>query len=69
MYIAVQSYGQLNDCDVAFILNATIRNRVADDVADNVADDVVVEIKLSDIERAILKHFMGGDLNVKCEFK
>ena len=48
LYIAAQSYGQLNDCDVAFILNATIRNRVT--------DDVVVEIKLSDIERAILKH-------------
>lgn len=51
-------------CDVAFMLNATIRNRVVDNVvddvvdnvADNVVDDVAVEIKLSDTERAILKH-------------
>ena len=56
--------------DVCIILGRN-KNNIADHFDRNVEVEyaLIKSGKLSDIERAILKHFMGGDLNVKCEFK
>ena len=50
--------------DVAFMLNATIRNRI--NVVESVADNVADAIKLSSTEQAILDHLeLSPELSAK----
>ena len=50
--------------DVAFMLNATIRNRI--NVAESVVDNVADAIKLSSTEQAILDHLqLSPELSAK----
>ena len=54
--------------DVAFMLNATIRNKmnVVENVANNVADNVADTIKLSSTEKAVLDHLeLSPELSAK----
>ena len=54
--------------DVAFMLNATILNRISvvESVVDNVADNVADAIKLSSTEQAILDHLqLSPELSAK----